>query len=240
MAAFDTEIEGYDNAKSKAAWEAFGIEQCCHEHDVCYGTCGKPKKTCDRKLVECMTRKCGGGGGVEGEACMNAARHMEEYSQVAGCGEYKRLQTDGCDCKDDHVPGSLAPSTSESANADAAAASRKEKEDEAAAIEAQKKRDKAKKEEEAAAKAKKEDEEFEAELAAAKAAGAHDVPKTASKAANIPVGKYCAKINAMGVFNVEAGSAALPGSFIDDRSFKPPQLAHSISSDHHCRTVCPP
>ena len=83
------------------------------------------------------------------------------------------------------------------------------------------KRDKAKKEEEEAAKAKKEDEEFEAELAAAKAAGAHDVPKTAtSKAANIPVGKYCAKINAMGMFNVEAGSARSPVRFTRDSPYK--------------------
>jgi hypothetical protein len=74
------------------------------------------------------------------------------------CGEYMRLQKDGCDCKDDHTPGELAPSPSENsseADADAAEVGKKKKveeekegaseeddEDDAAEVVAQMKRDK--------------------------------------------------------------------------------------------------
>lgn len=203
VASFDTEIEGFDNAVSKASWEAYGISECCTAHDTCYGTCGKPKKTCDRQLVDCMLKKCERAVDDD-DQCTTSARHMEEYSQAAGCGEYMHLQKDGCDCKDGHRPGELASSgDADEEDADDAAevgdedkktkntqaeVEEEEDEDEAAAIEAQMKRDKAK--EEARAR----------ESETAKQVPMMSVPAN-SKA--IPGGRYCTKLNAMGMFQVE-------------------------------------
>ena len=113
MAHINTEIEGHDNEVSKAAWEAYDITECCNDHDACYGTCGKPKKTCDRKLLECMKKKCedavaSGLSPADDDTCIRSAQHMEEYTHV-NCGEFKRLQKDGCDCHDGHKPGELPP-----------------------------------------------------------------------------------------------------------------------------------
>lgn len=202
----DTEMEGYDNAVSQGAWETHGITECCAAHDECYGTCGKPKKTCDRKLAQCMAKKCGGD-----EQCTASTRHMMEYAHAAGCGEFTRLQRDGCDCGDSHKPGQLPPSIAMGAAGVGAAAGKKENEtkrvgdgddtgeakgeteedenedeDDAKAIAAQMKRDRAK---------------------ATKHANdaSRPAPKMSvfSTPASIPGGRYCAKLNAMSMFELE-------------------------------------
>jgi hypothetical protein len=81
---FNVEMDGYEQAESEAAWEAHGLTSCCDAHDECYGTCGKPKKTCDRKLVDCMRAKCPPAADGH-EQCMKSARHMEEWSKVGHC-----------------------------------------------------------------------------------------------------------------------------------------------------------
>ena len=38
--------------------DLYGLRECCYEHDICYGTCGKTKKECDDKFLENIKKKC--------------------------------------------------------------------------------------------------------------------------------------------------------------------------------------
>ena len=35
-----------------------GIEKCCDQHDICYGTCNKKKQYCDSAFGSCLTKYC--------------------------------------------------------------------------------------------------------------------------------------------------------------------------------------
>lgn len=34
------------------------LEDCCKEHDICYGTCNKNKDECDEKFKKCLYKIC--------------------------------------------------------------------------------------------------------------------------------------------------------------------------------------
>ena len=194
--SFNTEIEGHDNKVSKERWETYGITECCDNHDMCYGTCGKDKKTCDRNLVKCMKKKCELVSGTKKKECTEAGAHMEEYTLAAGCGEYMRLQKDGCDCKDGHKPGELPSEEAREAQHRRTGATLLEvdpdedlDEEDKENIERELERDRKRKE----ARERKE-----------KAAN-EGIPKMSIpyNHRSFKPGRYCAKLNAMDMFKVQ-------------------------------------
>jgi secretory phospholipase A2 len=36
----------------------YGFNECCDEHDYCYGTCNKLKKDCDQIFKKCLLGHC--------------------------------------------------------------------------------------------------------------------------------------------------------------------------------------
>jgi RHS repeat-associated protein len=53
----------------------FPFNQCCFEHDNCYGNkCGPPKDKCDADFYQCMLKVCEDYQGKARESCMSRAK----------------------------------------------------------------------------------------------------------------------------------------------------------------------
>jgi secretory phospholipase A2 len=46
------------NKIGKALLDKF--QECCNHHDICYGTCGNDRNTCDSDFKQCMKKECNG------------------------------------------------------------------------------------------------------------------------------------------------------------------------------------
>lgn len=84
-----------------------GLEfnQCCHEHDLCYGTCNAVKETCDKKLYECARLDCSAklaNNSVKHMACKGLAKLMHKVIRTTGCMAYRRDQNLACHCENNN------------------------------------------------------------------------------------------------------------------------------------------
>jgi len=81
---------------------ATSFNDCCNDHDICYGTCGSDKSACDVVLRECAFDVCDAAGPV---SCPNggfdcSAYALAYYTAVRDRGQsyYNDAQYDKCDC----------------------------------------------------------------------------------------------------------------------------------------------
>lgn len=80
-------------------------------HDLCYGSCGRPKVECDDVFLECMVNHClAEHRAVASKAhrrCMREARLFYHAVYGFGCFAYKRAQKKHCECR----PAGASPAT---------------------------------------------------------------------------------------------------------------------------------
>ena len=75
------------------------FKECCDNHDFCYGTCGKIKSDCDRKLGDCMRKKCDEALGFayhEKALCYKMANAYEWAVKTFGEEAFEAGQDSGC------------------------------------------------------------------------------------------------------------------------------------------------
>jgi len=81
-----------------------GFNDCCNEHDICYGTCNTPKIECDNQFKECLFARC-----VKlaqkntliksyEDICKEAAQVLYASVMKLGCPAYGKAQKQECVC----------------------------------------------------------------------------------------------------------------------------------------------
>jgi RHS repeat-associated protein len=66
----------------------------CKQHDDCYGTCGKPKRTCDQEFYRNMLTECGKLSGIWLDDCTASAQTYHWAVHKFGLGAYNAAQKD--------------------------------------------------------------------------------------------------------------------------------------------------
>uniref|UniRef100_A0A1B6C5G7 Uncharacterized protein n=1 Tax=Clastoptera arizonana TaxID=38151 RepID=A0A1B6C5G7_9HEMI len=75
------------------------MTKCCNAHDICYGTCGSSKDTCDMEFKQCLYNICDNLGTVGNSlGCKTAAKMLYSGTNVLGCTFYKDAQKQSCYC----------------------------------------------------------------------------------------------------------------------------------------------
>lgn len=78
----------------------FPFESCCHQHDVCYGSCNKHKNQCDLEFIGCMNNTCN--TIAPNNECRHAAVDLFDdtvtLAQDSACESYLGSQKKACDC----------------------------------------------------------------------------------------------------------------------------------------------
>merc|ERR1712227_718343 len=76
----------------------FNFTDCCtYTHDVCYGTCGMEKGTCESLFGECMQKVCKEQHGDSKECQQNSGMYTMGTTMMGG-GAFKDSQVEACDC----------------------------------------------------------------------------------------------------------------------------------------------
>lgn len=83
------------------------VDQCCKEHDVCYGTCNKVKMECDQRFRKCLKDVCslskqfeklvGSNVDLQGK-CVVGVNALFTLVTAAGCPAFQNAQGQGCNC----------------------------------------------------------------------------------------------------------------------------------------------
>jgi hypothetical protein len=73
--------------------DRYGYTGCCNGHDICYGTCGRDKNSCDTDFLNCNMGVCHGDS-----ACVAGAQAMYHAVQSGGQSAYNGAQATGCGC----------------------------------------------------------------------------------------------------------------------------------------------
>lgn len=75
------------------------INECCHDHDVCYGTCNSDRKQCDKELYNCTLLACKNYTNyAKYIACKGLAKIMYRVTRMGGCSAYQKDQELACHC----------------------------------------------------------------------------------------------------------------------------------------------
>lgn len=69
---------------------------CCLNHDVCYGVCGKSKKSCDDDFNACMENTCNQLNWLHKNVCETARPLYMKALEFGGQEAYDDTQTDNC------------------------------------------------------------------------------------------------------------------------------------------------
>ncbi|XP_021964227.1 group XIIA secretory phospholipase A2 [Folsomia candida] len=67
---------------------------CCNGHDICYGTCGYAKTTCDTAFSSCLKTMCD--NFPEEGICIRGI--MSFFVEKFGCSAYTGAQGESCIC----------------------------------------------------------------------------------------------------------------------------------------------
>ena len=77
------------------------FEPCCDLHDACYFSCGVPKPYCEEEFNKCMQTTCKERPTRKLQKdCESMAALFTVGTTLFGCGGYKELQVEGCECVD--------------------------------------------------------------------------------------------------------------------------------------------
>lgn len=96
------EYNGCGTYELKVNLATSDFASCCNMHDLCYGSCGRPKVECDEVFLECMVNRCLVEAEVGSKAhkrCMREARLYYNAVFGFGCFAYKRAQRRHCECR---------------------------------------------------------------------------------------------------------------------------------------------
>lgn len=83
------------------------VNECCSAHDVCYGSCGKSKASCDNKFRKCLNDVCSVAKEVAKavgskfdvkDMCEVAGNSLFTIVASTGCTAYKAAQNEACFC----------------------------------------------------------------------------------------------------------------------------------------------
>lgn len=83
------------------------VNDCCSQHDTCYGTCNVKRNKCDTSFRKCLKEVCvsakqiikvvGGKFDVE-ELCSSTANGLFAVVAGAGCNSFRSAQKEACQC----------------------------------------------------------------------------------------------------------------------------------------------
>ena len=79
---------------------SFSFEECCKQHDICYGTCRSSKRECDNDFYRCMSCSCQEeySGFVTEDSCLAAACSYHQAVHDYGCDAFSIAQSQSCLC----------------------------------------------------------------------------------------------------------------------------------------------
>ncbi|XP_065574231.1 group XIIA secretory phospholipase A2-like [Artemia franciscana] len=78
------------------------LEECCHEHDLCYGTCGSDRDYCDLLFKKCLYETCKlytAHAPIDYKGCKATAKLLYTATIALGCKPYKDAQREACTCQ---------------------------------------------------------------------------------------------------------------------------------------------
>ncbi|KXS20902.1 hypothetical protein M427DRAFT_51858 [Gonapodya prolifera JEL478] len=73
----------------------YKFRSCCNAHDLCYGSCGSQKSTCDSNFYNCNKSKCSWWD----VSCKGLAATYYEAVKNFGCGPFENAQKGRCTCQ---------------------------------------------------------------------------------------------------------------------------------------------
>jgi hypothetical protein len=73
------------------------LEECCHEHDKCCGTCGETQRRCDNAFSKCLLKTCDTHYATHAN-CRSLAGLMGATVKSMGCKSYSDAQAAACVC----------------------------------------------------------------------------------------------------------------------------------------------
>ena len=95
----------FDDSEDSLIHMEAGFMECCHEHDLCYDTCGADKDLCDLTFKRCLYSVCKGKAEtqiLDKKACKIKAKLAYMSVIGVGCQSFRSAQKDACVCvKDD-------------------------------------------------------------------------------------------------------------------------------------------
>lgn len=78
------------------------LEQCCHNHDLCYDECGTDKDICDLQFKKCLYKVCSNNkeelSPLFLKACKGTAKLMYTGTLALGCKAFQDAQNQACTC----------------------------------------------------------------------------------------------------------------------------------------------
>src|SRR5262249_11248383 len=80
--------------KYPEVWNGHNFKTACNGHDVCYGTCGKSKSSCDAQFWLDLVLTCN-----LDPACQSIAFIYYTAVSLEGQGAYREAQKRSCDCE---------------------------------------------------------------------------------------------------------------------------------------------
>ena len=90
----------------------FNMTPCCHDHDMCWGTCNAAMEKCDDAFEQCMLGVCKGHG--DNPLCLAMAK-IYKAAVSAVCPIYLESQQDVCMCPEAAATAApIVPTTAES------------------------------------------------------------------------------------------------------------------------------
>jgi hypothetical protein len=76
--------------------KSYDFTNCCNKHDLCYGTCGSDKATCDQEFKACANRQC---SREEKKAeCRSTVSYYMIGLKMVECPMFTSAQEAACDC----------------------------------------------------------------------------------------------------------------------------------------------
>jgi secretory phospholipase A2 len=76
--------------------------ECCDDHDICYGTCGSDKDTCDLHFKKCLYKKCRAEkdsvSKFKHKGCQAGAKVLHAATTTLGCKSFINAQKENCLC----------------------------------------------------------------------------------------------------------------------------------------------
>lgn len=76
----------------------FNFGPCCASHDICYGTCGSEKRSCDAAFGACLLAKCDRAPPIVREICTAFALTFYAAVVELGDGAFCDAQSEACVC----------------------------------------------------------------------------------------------------------------------------------------------
>ncbi len=73
------------------------FQNCCNDHDVCYGVCGISKNDCDTTFKQCMDAKCTGSK-LSKTWCKTKREVLYQLVDKFGKSAFNVAQKDFCKC----------------------------------------------------------------------------------------------------------------------------------------------